>query len=160
MLIGSKNLEIYSNVVPKVHSSVLRPPNEPILGNDNAYPICSPNGVWPAQAAFLPHGLPMQNSLYPVMNGMFGNVSRQFPIRNTTNFGPTLNLRDANKMCCSFVPSVQDFMPFECPVNVRRRANNGSAKFPKMTVQGLYVFLEMVRCPPAKHATDETTASK
>ena len=35
---------------------------------------------------------------------------------------------------CSFVPSVQDFMPFECPVNVRRGANNGSAEFPRMKV--------------------------
>ena len=98
----------------------------------------------------LPHGLPMQNSLYPVMNGTFGNVSRQFPIRSTTNSGPTLNLRDANKMCCSFVLSVQHFMPFECPVNVRRRANNGSAEFPKMKAQGLYVFLVNGTVPTCK----------
>ena len=54
MLIGSKNLEIYSNVVPTVHNFALLPPNEPILGNDNTSPICSPNGVWAAQAAFAP----------------------------------------------------------------------------------------------------------
>ena len=54
MLIGSKNLEIYSNVVPTVHNFVLVPPNEPILGNDNTSPICFPNGVWAAQAAFAP----------------------------------------------------------------------------------------------------------
>ena len=89
----------------------------------------------------LPHGLPMRNSLYQVMNGTFGNVSRQFPIRSTTNSGPTLDLRGADDMCCSFVPSGENFMPFECLVNVRRRANNGSAEFPKMKVQGLYVLL-------------------
>ena len=50
----------------------------------------------------LPHGLPMQHSLYPVMNGTFGNVSRQFPIRSTTNSGPTLDLRGADDTCCSF----------------------------------------------------------
>ena len=54
MLIGSKNLEIYSNVVPTVHNFVLLPPSEPTLGNDNTSPICSPNGVWAAQAAFAP----------------------------------------------------------------------------------------------------------
>ncbi len=148
MLIGSKNLEIYSNVVPTVHNFVLLPPTEPILGNDNTSPICSPNGVW-APKPPLPHGLPMQNSLYPVMNGTFGNVRRQFPIWSTTNSGPTLNLRDANKMCCSFVPSVQDFMPFECPVRVRR-ANNGSAEFPKMKIQGLYVVLVNGTVPACK----------
>ena len=45
MLIGSKNLEIYSNVVPTVHNFVLLPPNEPILGNDNTSPICSPSFI-------------------------------------------------------------------------------------------------------------------
>ena len=138
-LIGSKNLEIYSNVVPQVHSSVPLPPNEPILGNDNASPKPP-----------LPHGLPMQNSLYPVMNGTLDNVSRQFPIRTTTDSGPTLHLRDTNKMCSSFVPSVQDFMPFECPVNLRRRDHNGSAKFPEMKVQGLYVFLVNGTVPTCK----------
>ena len=46
MLIG---IEIFSHVVPKIDNSVLLPPNELGLGNDNTSSICSPNGVWAAQ---------------------------------------------------------------------------------------------------------------
>ena len=58
--------------------------------------------------------------------GKFGNVSDQFSIR-------TQQIRD--QLCifamptkCAAVPSVQSFMPFKCPVNVRPRPHNGSAK--------------------------------
>ena len=102
-----------------------------------------PTVFWPPKPPW-PHRLPMQNSLYPMMNGKFGNVSSQFPVRTTANSGPTLYLCDANKMCCTFGPSVQNLMPFKCP-------------FTKVEIQSLYMFLVNA---PAKHATDETTASK
>lgn len=38
------------------------------------------------------------------------------------------------KRRCPFIGSVQDFMPFECPFNVRRRAHNGSPKLSKIKV--------------------------
>ena len=69
-----------------------------------------PTVFWPPKPP-LHHRLPMQNSLYPMMNGKFGNVTSQCPIRTTANSGPTLYLCDTNKMCCTFVPSVQNLMP-------------------------------------------------
>ena len=53
----------------------------------------------------LPHGLPMQNSSYPVVSGALNIMRCQFPIRTTTHSRPALKLRDANKVCCSFIPS-------------------------------------------------------
>lgn len=38
--------------------------------------------------------------LAPRLNGAFGNVRRQFLVRATTDSGPALFLRDANKMYC------------------------------------------------------------
>ena len=136
MLIGSKNLKTYWSVASKVHSFVLPPPNEPSLGNDSTSPICSPSIILDVRVAFAPR---VANAKLFVSSGEWGvdNMRCHFPIRTTTHSRPALNLRDANKMCCSFIPSVQNFMPCECPVNVRRKAHNGSAAFSKMNVQGL-----------------------
>ena len=124
-------------------------PNELILGNDNTSPICSPNGVWAAQAAFAPR---VANAKFFVPSDEWDVWQCEPPVSNMkqNKFGTNSEFRDANRTCCSFVPSVQDFMPFECPVNVRRRANNGSAEFPKMKVQGLYVFLVNGTVPTCK----------
>ena len=64
------------------------------------------------------------------------------PVSNShrRSSGPILHFRDANNMRCRFFPRMQDLMPFDCPDNVRRRAN-GWAEFAKMNVQTLYVFL-------------------
>ena len=123
----------------------------------NQCPITAIHLQFPPQTQLGPTPRLLQNSLYPVMNGAFGNVRR-----TTTNSGPTLNLRGANKMCNCVDPGGEDFMPFECPAHVRRRVPNGSAEFSKMNVQGLWVFVVhgRIRCPPAKHARDETTESK
>ena len=113
----------------KIHSFVLPPPND--LVTTVHLQFAFPAQFWTSESP-LPHGLPMQNSSYPVVSGALNNMRCQFPIRTTTHSRPALNLRDANKVCCSFIPSVQNFMPCECPVNVRRRAHNGSAEFSKM----------------------------
>ena len=71
--------------------------------------------------------------------GKFGNVSDQSSVR-------TQQIRDrlyifAMPTKCAAVPSVQNLMPFKCPVNVRPRPDNGSAEFTKVMVQNLHVFL-------------------
>ena len=54
--IGSKNFKIYSHVVPKVYSFALLPPNDPPLGNDNAFPIWSPNASFGRLSRLCPTG--------------------------------------------------------------------------------------------------------
>ena len=115
-------------------SSVLPPPNEPILGNDNTCPICSPNTVLDARAAF---AWRVANAKLFVSSGEWDvkQYETQVSKRNHNSFG-TPNLCGVNNMCCSFVPNGK-IAWCECPVNVRRSAHNGSAKFSKMNVQSL-----------------------
>ena len=144
MLIGSKNLEIYSNVVPTVHNFVLLPPNERNLSNDNTSPICSPNGVWAAQAAFAPW---VANARFFVSSDAWDVWQCELPVSRTNHdkFGTNSqsSRRQQNVLLvrskrATFKKRNQlNFMSFGGPVNVRRRAPNGSAEFPKMRVQGL-----------------------
>lgn len=58
------------------------------------------------------------------MNGTFGNASSQFPIQTTTYWGP-----NPNNICCSFIPSVKNSMPFDCPSTAHNRfAGDGVGK--------------------------------
>lgn len=71
------------------------------------------------------------------MYGKSGNVCGYCLKRAMVTSEPTVSPCDANNMRCLFIPkklNEQDFMPFECPVNVRWRTRNGSAEFVQINV--------------------------
>ena len=124
---------------------MLLPPNEPILGNDNTSPICSPNGVCAAQAAFAPR---VANAKFfvssdewyvwkceqPVSNMKHNQIRDQFEaLRRQQNVQLVRSKR------------ARDFMSFESS-----QCTAEGQQFPKMKIQGLYVFLVNGTVPTCK----------
>ena len=84
MLIGCKNLKTSHLLLPhlKVPRGVL-PATQSLIATIH-FQFAVPTVFRPPKPT-LPQRLPMQNSLYPMMNGKFRNVSSQFPTRTTAN---------------------------------------------------------------------------
>ena len=136
MLIGSKNLKRYWNVASKVHSFVLPPPNEPILRNDSASPICSPSIVLDARVAFAPR---VANAKLFVSSGECGVEQHEMPVSNTNH-----NTFATSSQSSRREQSVQlgrskcaRFYAMRVSRQCTAEGPQWSAKFSKMNVQGL-----------------------
>ena len=125
------------------HSFALLPSSEPTLANAMHPPICSPTA---AQAAFASR---VAGANFFVSNDERGAWQCE---THQNKFGTNSpNLRGGNKMWSSFIPSVQDFMPFERPVNARQRAPQWIGKIFKTKVCTFLVNGTVP--PPAKART-------
>ena len=141
---------------------MLPPPNEPLLGNDSTSPICSPSTVLDVRVAFAPR---VANAKLFVSSGEWGVEQHEMPVSNTNHntfaTGSQSSRREqsvvlVHSKCAKFhAMRVSSQCTAEGPQWIGKIFENECPRF-----VGVPGTRYMVRCPPAKQATDETTESK
>ena len=92
------------------------------FGDDDTSPISYPNPFYQLLGAVVKtcFGSPRRpcsmGFRFKKFCGTCGNVSCQFLLWTTTDLRRTVKFCDTIKMRCLSIPKVEDFIPFECPI--------------------------------------------
>ena len=84
---------------------------------------------------------PPWNSSNPTFLRQSGDMLCQPPIAQTTHMRPGFDVGSIEKYVHSNIPLMKYFVPFQCPICARWRADNWPAQLPEMNVETLQMSI-------------------